>query len=399
MAVRKKRSGYLWRRIAISAVIAAAAVSGIFWKFSEPGAPADKAVHTAPGQNSLTALQCAARLPLAEQAGQVLMVGLTAKSMSEQAAVFKRYHVGGAVIMTSPDNPADDSINIFKTTGGSKNIPLLISTDEEGGQVQRFKSLGLLPAPADMAGLHTASQAQAVIAAHAKKLKAVGVDMVLGPLADVAPENGDSPLGDRIFSSDPQVVSNYDLAYVRGWQAGGLLPTLKHFPGMGSASGNTDFQPATTPPLSQLKERDFIPYRNLPASGTAIMVGNQSVPGWSDGPASLSPVVYKYLRDTLGLKDSLIITDSLAAQAVNGQISVSGAVVQAIAAGGDVAIVVDPHVDKITVQENTALIKQSVLSLEAAVSDGKVPRQRLAQAAQHKLAAQKISPCALLKAG
>jgi beta-N-acetylhexosaminidase len=394
MAAHKKSPPRFRRWLAALVVLAVLAAGGILWAISHQERVTQNMISQQPA--ALTALQCAQKLPVAEQAGQVLMVGLTAESLTEQAPVYKQYQVGGAVIMTSPADPNDGSIKRFKTTAGNKNIPLLISTDEEGGDVQRFKSLGILPAPADMAAQYSSSQAQVIIAAHAKKLKSIGIDMILGPLADVAPAGGEGPLGNRVFSDNPQTVSNYDLAYIRGWQAGGLLPTLKHFPGMGSASGNTDFQPSTTPPLDSLAQRDFIPYKNLLSSGAAIMIGNQEVPAWSSGPASLSPVVNKYLRDTLGYRDSLVITDSLAAQAINSQVTVSDAVVQAIAAGNDIALVVDPNVDKITVQENTNLIQASVNALKAAVSTGKIPKQRLAQAVQHKLAAQKISPCSLL---
>lgn len=397
MAAKKRRTGRPRRWIAAFIVIAILIAGGVYWKVSKPQAAPDNAARTTDEPKPLTALQCAEKLPIAEQAGQVLMVGLTASSMTEQAPVFQKYHVGGAVMMTSPADPSDGSIERFRSAGGSQSIPLLISTDEEGGPVQRFKTLGVLAAPADMAGQYSPAQAQAIVSAHAKKLKAASIDMILGPLADVAPAGGASPLGSRVFSDNPQTVSNYDLAYLRGWQASGLLPTLKHFPGMGSATGNTDFQPATTPTLDALEKRDFIPYQDLTASGAAIMIGNQEVPGWSEGPASLSPVVNDYLRNTLGYKNSLVVTDSLAAQAVNGQITVSGAVVKAIAAGNDIALIVDPHVDKITVQENTALIKASIDALEAAVSAGKLPKQRLAQAVQRKLAAQDISPCALIK--
>lgn len=297
--------------------------------------------------------------------------------------------------MTSPANPNDGSILRFKAQAGNKGEPLLTATDEEGGIVQRFASLGALPPPATVAAQYSPTAAENLIAQHGLKLKAVGMDMVLGPLADVAPEHGDSPLGDRIFSSDPYTVAGYDKAYVRGWQSAGLISTLKHFPGLGSATGNTDYQPAATPPLSSLESRDFIPYKLLKTSGAAVMVGAQNVPGWFNGPASLSPVVNRYLRQTLGYKNSLIVTDSLAANAVTSLMSAPEAAARAIAAGNDIALIVDPNVSTITTEQNSAIIKNAESAIEAAVKNGTISKLRLAQAVTHKLSAQRLSACSI----
>lgn len=355
-----------------------------------PARPASKAPHAA-----LTQAQCAEKLSLSVLVGQVLMIGLPGNQLSQQAAAFKSYHVGGAVLMTSPGNPKDGSILAFKKSAGNPGMPVLISTDEEGGFVQRFQNLGTLPAPAEAAGTYSIVQARAMIASHGSKLRAIGIDMVLGPLADVAPAQGTSPLGNRVFSSDPIVTSNYAAAYVQGWQAAGLLPTLKHFPGMGSATGNTDYQPATAPSLPQLQQRDFVPYQQLEQSNVAVMIGNQNVPGWFTGPASLSPKVNAYLRNTLGYQNNLIVTDSLDAAAVTGTDSVPNAVVKAIAAGNDIAIVVAPDPGSITGSLDLEFIKQSEAALERAVQNGTLSKHQLAASVARKLAAQHVLACSL----
>lgn len=337
--------------------------------------------------------QCVASLPVSFLAGQTLMIGIQSEDMSSQAAIFKRYHVGGAVLMDAPSNPYDGSIRRFKKAAGSRGDKVLISTDEEGGEVQRFSSLGVIPAPQQVADTLSPSQAQKLIAHHGVKLKDAGVDMVLGPLADVAPHRGSGTLGDRIFSSNPDVVSAYDRAYVRGWQAAGLLPTLKHFPGMGSASGNTDYQSATTPPLSSLKRRDFVPYKKLAKSGTAVMVGNQNVPGWFRGPASLSPKVDRYLRTTLGYQNNLVVTDALNAAAISQVSSEAHAVVDAIAAGNDMALIVEASNNP---GSNAELIKHLEAGLEKAVSGGTIPKQQLVESVLRKLTAQHINACSLV---
>jgi len=270
----------------------------------------------------------------------------------------------------------------------------MIATDEEGGSVQRFKVLGTLPSPQDVADTMTPAQAQQMITGHGKKLKAIGIDMVLGPLADVAPADGTSPLGDRVFSSDPSVVKNFMLAYIKGWQAAGLLPTIKHFPGLGSATGNTDFTPATTPPLSELKTRDFIPYQGaISDTSTAVMIGNQTVPGWFTEPASLSPIPHQYLRKTLGYNDNLIVTDSLSATAIIATTTRAQAVVKAITAGNDMALIVESP--DASFAQNKALIASLQSALQQAVKDNIITKKQLETSVLRKLNAQHINACSI----
>ena len=95
-----------------------------------------------------------------------------------------------------------------------------------------------------------------------------------------------------------------------------VIPVLKHFPGLGSATGNTDFESAKTPPLYQLKKNDLKPYESLLLdSPVAVMTTNAIVPGLSAGePASLSPATYDLLRDEYGFT-GVVMTDSLSAAA------------------------------------------------------------------------------------
>lgn len=378
-----------------AAIVLLAALGVLVYGLQQPaGAPTETSTIKPPATTP-SPLACAEKMPTAELVGQVLMIGLPASGMAQQASIFRQYNIGGAVLMTSPTNPYDGSIKQFKAQAASAGIEPLISTDEEGGIVQRFVTVGALPSPQDAASEFTPAQAEQLVASHGTKLKSIGIDMVLGPLADVAPADGQSPLGNRVFSANPDITSQYAEAYVQGWQQAGLLPTIKHFPGLGAATGNTDYAVATTPPLSSLMQRDFIPYKVLATSGTAVMVGNQNVPGWFDGPASLNPLVDHYLRQTLGYKNNLVVTDSLAATAVSSSIAVPQAVVKAIAAGNDIALVVDPNVSNITAAKNTAWIVNAETALKQAVDSGVISRQQLAQSVVRKLTAQHVPACAV----
>ncbi len=337
-----------------------------------------------------TPQQCVAELPLDFLTGQLLMIGVYANDMLAQAEMLSQNNIGGAILMTAPANPNDGSINQFKLKAASLGVPPLVSTDEEGSYVQRFAVLGILPAPADVAASSSTQSARQLITEHGTKLKSIGIDMVLGPLADVAPAQGSSVLDARIFSNNPAKVSNYAMAYVRGWQMAGILPTLKHFPGMGSASSNTDDAPAATPELSYLKVYDFMPYRWLNRTGTAVMIGHQNVPGWFDGPASLSPVVNQYLRNNLGYKNNLIVTDALNAPAITSTVAELQAIVAAIVAGNDMALFVEPSSDSTI---NESFINEVKSALLTAINSGALPKQQVETSVLRKLSAQQIDVC------
>lgn len=341
----------------------------------------------------VTALSCVEEQPDGFLVGQVLMIGVSGQNLAARAALFRQLSLGGVVLTSAPLDPSDGSIQVFKMAAVSLGVSPIIASDEEGGMIQRFSALGTLPSPQEVAAVMTPAQAQQMVTQYGQKLKAAGVDMVLGPLADVAPAQGESVLGNRVFSDDPHTVAAFDRAYVQGWQAAGLTPVLKHFPGMGSATGNTDYTLATTPPLTSLQQRDFIPYEGgMADTATAVMMGNQTVPGWFSGPASLSPAADSYLRDTLGYHANLIITDSLSAVAVTSVTDQATAAVDAIIAGNDMAIVADPPGD---MHSDTALLQKIQAGLTAALHDGTLTRRRLAEAVARKLQTQRVDPCTI----
>jgi beta-N-acetylhexosaminidase len=214
---------------------------------------------------------------------------------------------------------------------------MLVSTDEEGGTVLRLGALGPLPSEGAMSLLPT-SEVRRLLDAHALLIAAAGVDVVLAPVVDVRPVSGTSPIGNsRLFAGSPQRVGELAQMYVDAWERVGILPILKHFPGHGSATGDTHTSFATTPPLAQLRQRDLLPYAALQASGAGVMVGHLIVPGLTNGtPASLSPAAIHLLRSEFGYENALVMTDSLEMKAVG--LSVAAAAVKAIGAGADVVI-------------------------------------------------------------
>jgi beta-N-acetylhexosaminidase len=216
--------------------------------------------------------------------------------------------------------------------------------------------------------------------------------MDLAPVVDVDGRNvapsRTNPDGWRSFSGNTSVVSKAGVAYMNGLRAGGVIPVVKHFPGLGGSSYNSDFGPARTLPWSTLQKVGIPPFTAaIKAGAPAIMVSNNIVPGLGTNPASLSPTaIGSELRGKLGFK-GLVVTDSLSAKAISAAgFSVPAAAVQALRSGADM-VMFDLGGN---VSSQTSSIASAITN---AVGGGHLARSRLIDAAGHVLAVRHVNLC------
>jgi beta-N-acetylhexosaminidase len=273
------------------------------------------------------------------------------------------------------------------------NLGLLVMTDEEGGSIQRMANLvGSLPWAHTMGQNWTPTQIQARVRAVAVKMAAAGVNMDLAPVADVdgraVGPSASNPVGLRSFSGSTATVSKDTVAYMNGLRGGGVIPVVKHFPGLGHASYNTDYGPAHTLPWSTEQAVGIPPFKAaIKAGAPAIMTSNASVPGLATNPGSISPTLITYeLREKLGFH-GLVLTDSLTAKAISAAgWSLPGAAVQALRSGADM-VLFGPVPNA---QTATNAIRSRIVS---AVTSGRLTRTRLIQAAGDILAVRHVKLC------
>jgi beta-N-acetylhexosaminidase len=265
---------------------------------------------------------------------------------SDVAAVQPSIEAGvGGIILLGAQAPANLGAQLAAVTKRSLGgVRPLVMTDEEGGEIQRMSNLvGSLPWPRTMTSSLTPRQVQALATKVAKKMAANGVSMDLAPVLDIAAGPGPDAQhtdGPRSFSPNPATAARYGLAFAKGLLAGGVIPVVKHFPGEGNASANSDDGPAVTPPIAMLERADLRPFEAaIAAKEPVVMVGNATVPGLSSAPASLSAtVITGLLRKMLGFK-GLVITDSLSAEAISDVgVSVAQAAASAVKAGADMVL-------------------------------------------------------------
>jgi beta-N-acetylhexosaminidase len=323
--------------------------------------------------------------PLEQRLAQLLMVGVDAQGGNEAEALVTRYGVGGVFVGGQATSIfTDGSLARLATVGP---VPPLVAVDEEGGRVQRIDQLaGPIPSARAMAQTMTPPQVREIAAQRGRALREAGVTMDLAPVVDVSSQSSGQVIGDRSFSDDPGVVSEYAGAFASGLRDAGVVPVLKHFPGHGHAGGDSHRQAAVTPPVADLAASDLIPYRNLlGALPIGVMTGHLDVPGLTapDEPASVSAnAVRELLRTGLGY-DGFVITDDLSQMvAVRRSYSVPEATLRALAAGSDMALLVA-----------NAQVPELLGYLADAVATRRLDESQINRSVQRVLAVKALDPC------
>jgi beta-N-acetylhexosaminidase len=304
-------------------------------------------------------------------AHSVLMVGLPGPDLDQATA--DRLAAGAAGLILFAGN-IDGAQRLLALTGAAACAaggPLLVAVDQELGPVARLAGL-VTPLP-------SAAEAQAMSPLEleltgqllGQEMLALGVNVDLAPVVDVV--QGYNPvLAGRNLGGDPQVVGELGAAFLRGLQQAGVIAVPKHFPGHGRST--TDPHGEVTlidAPLEDLKMVDFPPFAAVFAAGAeAVMVGHPIYEALDpDLPASISPAVLALLRDDFGFT-GVAMTDSLTMAGVAAGRDPGRLAVQALAAGEDLLLLVNP-----------ATVEESVAAIVAAVATGDLTRARLQEAA------------------
>ena len=298
----------------------------------------------------------------------------------------------GGVLLFGATAPADlgAALTSLESTAPGGIRPFVM-TDEEGGGVQRMANLvGSIPWARQMGSTMTPAQIQSLAESIGKAMLEAGVTMDLAPVLDV--DGGDGPNatdpdGWRSFSDNASLATSDGLAFAAGLKAAGVIAVVKHFPGLGGATGNTDDGPASTLPYATLLDSGLLPFEaGVSAKLPALMVSNATVPGLSTVPASLSAAVIEGLLVGQLHYQGLILTDSLDALAISDLgLNVAQASVESIAAGADMILFSSGGQAQVLGSIQAAMI--------AAVADGGLSEARLVDAVSKVLSAKGVSLC------
>lgn len=285
---------------------------------------------------------------------------------------YSDYPVGGLILFAQNIETSDQTSAlvadmqydaVYAGTGA------FISVDEEGGNITRIQSkLGTeaVNVMSYYGNLNDWDTAFSVGQTIGNYLSDYGFNLDFAPVADVD-VNPYNELGSRIFSSDPEIVSDMSAAVVDGLQSKGIFSTLKHFPGLGAGNGNTHYNTVIIDrTYEQLQSMEFQAFKGgIDAGSDFVMVGHQITTASGDNlPGNLSHVVVTdWLKNELGFK-GIAITDSHAMGAISNVYTSGEAAVMAVEAG----------IDMILMPYNLA---DAVSGIEQAIASGRLTEARI----------------------
>lgn len=292
---------------------------------------------------------------LREKAGQMVMIGFQGDQASGQwhngvKALAQQGKIGGVLYLKYNVASVDmvKKKNADWQSGAPSALPLLISIDQEGGKVERLtNSVGFaeIASAADVANSMSANSAQALYENLGRRLAALGFNVNFGPVVDVN-VNRNNPIiakYGRAFSADPNTVTDYGAAFVKGHKAAGVLTALKHFPGHGSSQADSHLGFADI--TDTWRDTEYVPFQKLISQNLAqmVMVGHLYHKSFADAanndyPASLSPVAINgVLRQGLGF-NGVVVSDDLEMGAITEHYGFKEAVLAAVRAGNDILL-------------------------------------------------------------
>jgi beta-N-acetylhexosaminidase len=348
------------------------------------------------------------KMSLEEKIGQLISVGVNARFLNRESDEFKELrrqveqnHVGGIILFRGP---IYESVHLVNRMQQSAKLPLLISADLESGSGMRFDDATNFPWNMAVGATGNPDYARREGELTAREARALGVQQIFAPVADVNNNAGNPVINVRSFGEDPAEVARFVSAFIKGAQSGGVLATAKHFPGHGdTATDSHRGLPVINVNRERLESVELVPFRAAIKAGVgAIMSAHIGLPqidptqvsplprdsilrpAYAEQevltenavlPGTLSPVVLGgLLRKDLGF-DGIVVTDALDMSGLTIYFKQDEAAVRAVLAGADMLLKPgDPD----------AVVR----GLREAVKGGRVTESRIEQSARKILAAK-----------
>jgi beta-N-acetylhexosaminidase len=292
---------------------------------------------------------------LAHAAGQMMLVGFSGTTVNADSPIvkeIKNYHIGGVILdFTNIKSPAQLKALTSTLQFYAKkyhDYPLLITLNQEGGKINALKSSqGFTqrddPSQLRLGMLNKQKLIFDITYQRALLLKSLGINLNLAPVADlnINPDNPGIGKLERSFGDDPTMVTQDLSDSIEAYKKAKVFCTLKHFPGLGSATKNTDFHFADI--SSTWTKKELAPYQNLITEHRAceFIMTSHLINRQLDKngvPASLSkPIITDLLIKKLHFK-GIIITDDMDAAAIRQAMPAKIAIKKAVLAGNNILI-------------------------------------------------------------
>lgn len=344
--------------VAVLVLIAQACVTG---RPPAPGPTSPAARRPEPTPSPPCADRAFARLSDAQRLGQLFLVGQTLPDPAAAGivAAVQAGHVGGVVLGGTGWSSAAgvqrsvQQLQALASPEATGGVRFFVSGNQEGGRpgsLQAFYGPGFSAIPSALSqGTMDPARLQQDAATWGAELHAAGVNLDLAPVMDTVPAElaaTNAPIGglDREYGHDPTTVAAHGSAFVRGMGSAGVATTVKHFPGLGRVSGNTDFTPRVVDTVTARHDPYLEPFRAGIAAGAGFVMVSLATYTRIDpaNPAVFSPaVIQQLLRGDLGFR-GVVMSDDLGAAAAVQDVPVAERALRFLAAGGDLILTMRP---------------------------------------------------------
>lgn len=273
-------------------------------------------------------------------------------SNEELQKIIHDYHLGSVILFRENLIDTPQTVQLINDLQQSRsNLPLFISTDQEGGYVTRLRVGTEMPGNMALGATGSSKLAELAGSIHGYELSSLGFNFNFGPVVDVNNNQNNPVIGVRSYSDDPQKVSELAKSYIKGIHKYPVLTSLKHFPGHGNVASDTHFALPIIPiDKAAWESVELEPFIQAMPVTDAIMTAHVVVPALDNSklktlngeqagtPATLSrPILTDILRNQLNFK-GLVLTDAMDMGAISANFERNWAVKQAILAGNDIVL-------------------------------------------------------------
>lgn len=321
---------------------------------------------------------------LVELVGQSLMLQFNGPALtSEVRDALERIRPCGVVLFSANIRSPEQIFGLCRDLQAEARAlslpPLVIAVDQEGGTVSRLPGpFVTVPSPMAQAATGDPAAAERCALISGRQLRSVGISMNFAPVLDVNVQPANPVIRTRSFGDDAAAVSRFGLAALRGYEATGVIATVKHFPGHGDTNIDSHHGlPVVPHDMAHLRMTELAPFAAAIGAGApAVMTAHIVFSALDPHPATLSRrILTGLLREELGF-DGLIVTDAMDMGAIVQRYGRGEAAVAAKAAGADVLEMVDTLETQVAAAE----------ALRRAVASGELPPSCF-EATAHRLAA------------
>ena len=348
------------------------------------------------------------KMTLKQKITQTFMMDFTTWNNSEVtslndelAQVIEDYDFGGIILFSSNIKDNESTYNLVhdmqKAAMLDQGIPLIISTDQEGGIVNRITTGTTLPGNMAIGATGDTSYAKLTGEIIGNELSALGINTTLAPVVDINSNANNPVIGLRSFGDDANEVGEYVSSYIKGLSKYNVIGCAKHFPGHGDTSTDSHYDlPRVDKSYEQLKDNELLPFQNAIEQGIEMIMVDHILYSKLDNttlysnktgkqesrPASLSyKIITELLKEDMSF-DGVVCSDAMNMAGITDTFDECQAVVEALSAGVDLICMPCSGVSSLS---ETARIDAIIEAVEEAIDTNYLSMDRIDDAVRRIL--------------